>query len=143
MAYIIKEVEKLTGISSHTLRFWAKKGLFPFVQKDHNQVRYFANSDVDWARFIECMRSVGMSIEHIKDYIALCQKGVESIEERKAMLVAQREETIKKIQAFSEALNHLDYKIAFYEEMSKNNQDPLNPMKVGSIRECMMKKSKK
>lgn len=36
MAYTIKDVENLTGISSHTLRFWAKKGLFPFVQKDSN-----------------------------------------------------------------------------------------------------------
>lgn len=47
MAYTIIEVEKLTGISSHTLRFWAKKGLFPFVQKDTHQVKYFADSDVE------------------------------------------------------------------------------------------------
>lgn len=35
MAYTIK-VEKETKISAYTLRFWAKKGLFPFVQKDKN-----------------------------------------------------------------------------------------------------------
>lgn len=86
MAYTIIEVEKLTGISSHTLRFWAKKGLFPFVQKDSNQVKYFANSDVEWAKLIECMRIVGMSIEDIKEYIALCQKGIESAGQRREML---------------------------------------------------------
>lgn len=140
MAYTIKDVENLTGISSHTLRFWAKKGLFPFVQKDRNQVKYFASSDVEWARFIECMRSIGMSIEHIKEYIALCQKGMESVEQR---LIEQREETIKKIQAFNEALNHLDYKIALYKQMVENNQDPLNPINSDSIKECRVKKAKK
>lgn len=47
MAYVIKEVEKETKINSHILRFWAKKGLFPFVQKDENGVKYFSKSDVE------------------------------------------------------------------------------------------------
>ena len=34
MAYTIIEVERKTGVASRTLRFWADKGLFPFVQKD-------------------------------------------------------------------------------------------------------------
>lgn len=84
-----------------------------------------------------------MSIEHIKEYIALCQKGMESVEQRKAMLIEQREETIKKIQAFNEALNHLDYKIALYEQMVENNQDSLNPLNSDSIKECRVKKAKK
>lgn len=41
MAYTIKKVEKETKISAHTLRFWAKKGLFPFVQKDENSEIFF------------------------------------------------------------------------------------------------------
>ena len=52
MAYTIIEVEKKTGVSSHTLRFWAKKGLFPFVEKDDNQVKYFSERDVEWVRWI-------------------------------------------------------------------------------------------
>ena len=119
MAYTIIEVEKLTGISSHTLRFWAKKGLFPFVQKDSNQVKYFADSDVEWAKFIECMRSIGMSIEDIKEYIMLCQKGVESVEQRKTMLIKQKEETLTKLQAFNLALEHLDYKSHFMSRLAK------------------------
>nr|WP_230100079.1 MerR family DNA-binding transcriptional regulator [Campylobacter jejuni] len=33
MAYTIIEVERKTGVSSRTLRFWLDKGLFPFVEK--------------------------------------------------------------------------------------------------------------
>ena len=42
MAYTIIEVERKTGVASRILRFWADKGLFPFVQKDSNGVRYFS-----------------------------------------------------------------------------------------------------
>ena len=33
MAKTIIEVEKQTGISSRTIRFWPSKGLFPFVER--------------------------------------------------------------------------------------------------------------
>lgn len=142
MAYTIIEVEKLTGISSHTLRFWAKKGLFPFVQKDSNQVKYFANSDVEWAKLIECMRIVGMSIEDIKEYIALCQKGIESAGQRREMLQKQKEQTIQKIQTFTQALHHLESKIAYYDEMIEQSQDPLNPLTSETPNQCWKKVKK-
>lgn len=43
MSYTIIDVERQTGISSRTLRFWATKDLFPFAQKDKNGVRYFTD----------------------------------------------------------------------------------------------------
>lgn len=139
MAYTIIEVEKLTGISSHTLRFWAKKGLFPFVQKDSNQVKYFANSDVEWAKLIECMRIVGMSIEDISHYIALCQKGIESVEERREMLLSQKKQTQEKILSLTQSLSHLENKIAYYDEMIKQSKDPLNPLTSETPNQCWKK----
>lgn len=65
MAYTIIEVERKTGVASRTLRFWADKGLFPFVQKDSNGVRYFSEKDVQWVFWIDCYRQIGMSIEDI------------------------------------------------------------------------------
>lgn len=85
------------------------------------------------------MRLVGMSIEHIKEYIALCQKGLESVEQRKAMLVAQREEVIAKIRAFNQALEHLDYKISLYQEASKDQKDFLNPLNFKISSQCCKK----
>ncbi|MCI5787281.1 MAG: MerR family transcriptional regulator [Helicobacter trogontum] len=48
MADTIIEVERKTGISSHTLRFWVKKGLFPFIDRDKNGVKYFSEKDIKW-----------------------------------------------------------------------------------------------
>lgn len=42
MAYTIIEVERATNIPSRKIRFWLDKGLFPFIERDENGVRYFA-----------------------------------------------------------------------------------------------------
>ncbi|EOA4383300.1 MerR family transcriptional regulator [Campylobacter upsaliensis] len=68
MAYTIIEVERATNIPSRKIRFWLDKGLFPFVERDENGVRYFAKSDIGW---VDCLRSCNMSIKDIKHYINL------------------------------------------------------------------------
>ena len=60
MAYTIMEVERATNIPSRKIRFWLDKGLFPFVERDENGVRYFAKSDMEW------LRQCGMSLKEIR-----------------------------------------------------------------------------
>ncbi|WP_141071075.1 MerR family DNA-binding transcriptional regulator, partial [Campylobacter fetus] len=55
MAKTIIDVEKQTGISSRTIRFWLKKGLFPFVERDKNGVNYFSDRDVEWVIWVDCL----------------------------------------------------------------------------------------
>lgn len=51
MSYTIIDVERQTGISSRTLRFWASKGLFPFTQLSEHGTRYFAYKFINFAKF--------------------------------------------------------------------------------------------
>nr|WP_251819755.1 MerR family transcriptional regulator [Campylobacter jejuni] len=67
MAYTIIEVERKTGVSSRTLRFWLDKGLFPFVEKDKNGVRYFSEKDLEWVIWVDCYRQIGMRLRILKD----------------------------------------------------------------------------
>ena len=91
MAYTIIEVERKTGVSSHTLRFWAKKGLFPFVQKDDNKVKYFSKSDVEWVGWINWLRKSQMDIPSIRHYIQLANQGEDTAKERRDMIARQKE----------------------------------------------------
>lgn len=127
MAYTIKEVEKETNISSHTLRFWAKKGLFPFVQKDENRVKYFSKSDIEWAKWIEWLRISGMSIEQIKHYILLCSLGMRTAKERQNMLIQAKKDLQIQIKTLKESEKILSKKIKIYEEMLRNKVDGFNP----------------
>ena len=42
--YTIKEVADKMEVSEHTLRFWAKSGFFPFLQRDNNNIRRFSEN---------------------------------------------------------------------------------------------------
>ncbi|HDZ4999520.1 TPA: MerR family transcriptional regulator [Campylobacter jejuni] len=127
MAYTIKEVEKETKISAHTLRFWAKKGLFPFVQKDENSVKYFSKSDVEWAKWIEWLRISGMSIEQIRHYIKLCSLGIKTAKERQDMLKQAKEKLQNQIKTLKESEKILAKKIKIYDDMLKEQIDGFNP----------------
>lgn len=119
MAYTIKEVEKMTGVSEHTIRFWAKKGLFPFVERDKNGVRYFSDVDIEYVYAISCFRKTGMSIEDLRHYITLCARGNSTLEERIAMMKAQKQKVKDILKTYSEALDLLDYKLEVYEHRLK------------------------
>ncbi|EAH7972188.1 MerR family transcriptional regulator [Campylobacter jejuni] len=127
MAYTIKKVEKETKISAHTLRFWAKKGLFPFVQKDENSVKYFSKSDIEWAKWIEWFRISGMPIEQIKHYIKLCSLGIKTAKERQEMLKQTKKKLQNQIKTLKESEKVLSKKIKIYEEMLANEVDGFNP----------------
>ncbi|CAM2843736.1 MerR family transcriptional regulator [Helicobacter burdigaliensis] len=63
MVYTIIEVERKTGVPSRTLMFWADKGVFPYVEKDENGVRYFSKKDLQWVLWVDCYRQIGVSIK--------------------------------------------------------------------------------
>ncbi|NHG50296.1 MerR family transcriptional regulator [Campylobacter jejuni] len=127
MAYTIIEVERKTGIPSRTLRFWADKGVFPYVEKDKNGVRYFSEKDLQWVIWVDCYRQIGMSIKDLKDYIALCVKGKSTAKERLEIILNLKEKTLEDMQKLQIILEKLNFKVNYYEKMIKENKDELNP----------------
>ncbi|XAK38010.1 MerR family transcriptional regulator [Campylobacter coli] len=127
LAYTIIEVERKTGIPSRTLRFWADKGVFPYVEKDKNGVRYFSEKDLQWVIWVDCYRQIGMSIKDLKDYIALCVKGKSTAKERLEIILNLKEKTLEDMQKLQIILEKLNFKVNYYEKMIKENKDELNP----------------
>ncbi|TKX29596.1 MerR family transcriptional regulator [Campylobacter sp. MIT 12-5580] len=126
MAYTIKEVEKLTGVSAHTIRYWAKRGLFSHIQRDENNVRYFSQRDLQWVALAQCMRETGMSIAKISEFVELCKLGDKSIPARLKMIKEQEKEILSTLESYTKALKVVQKKISFYEEvLAKEEQDKL------------------
>ena len=109
----IGEVSKKFNISKDTLRYYEKEGLISPVSKQNNRREYNEN-DIESINFILCMRGAGMPIETLKKYINLCRKGDETAQERRDILVEQREILSQKIKEMENAYNKLSYKIDFY-----------------------------
>ena len=76
------------------LKFYCNEGLIPNVKRDKNNRRVFDERDVAWVNSLTCLKKCGMSIQEMKDYLALCLQGEVSIPQRKEML-AQKQEALR------------------------------------------------
>lgn len=112
----IAEVSRKYDISADTLRYYEKIGLLPTVTRTSSGIRNFSEEDCNWVEFIKCMRMAKLPIEVLSKYIQLFQEGDATIEERKNLLVEQRNILINKLQEMKVTLARLDYKIESYDQ---------------------------
>ncbi|MBK7216506.1 MAG: MerR family transcriptional regulator [Candidatus Promineofilum sp.] len=111
----IAEVSQRYGLSSDTLRYYERIGLLPPVNRAESGIRDYNDLDVRRVEFIKCMRSAGLPIEVLTAYIALVQRGDDTIPARKAILKEQRELLAARMNEMQKTLDVLDRKIAIYE----------------------------
>ena len=112
----IAEVSEQYGISSDTLRYYERAGLIPPVNRNESGIRDYNELDLRRVDFIKCMRSAGLPIEVLIDYVALVQKGDKTIEARKEILKEQRALLATRMEAMQKTLDILDHKLEVYEK---------------------------
>ena len=73
---------------------------------------------------MKCMRSAGVQIEALIEYVALFQQGDETIQARKALLMEQRDQLVERMAEMQKSLDRLNDKIDRYEQglMAKERQ---------------------
>lgn len=112
----IAEVSKKYNLSPDTLRYYERIGLIPAVHRNKSGIRDYTEEACKWVEFIKCMRSAGMPIEALIEYVALFAQGDETIEERKDLLIEQRRLLAEKMEEIRATIERLDYKIEGYEK---------------------------
>lgn len=111
----IAEVSKQYDISANTLRYYERIVLIPPVNRNKNGIRDYTDEDCKWVDFIKCMRSAGLPIEVLIEYVTLFRQGNSTIEARKEILIEQRGILEEKINFMTETLERLNYKIDNYD----------------------------
>ena len=112
----IAEVSEQYGLSTDTLRYYERVGLIPTVNRNESGIRDYNELDLRRVEFIKCMRSAGLPVEVLIDYVALVQEGDKTIEARKDILVEQREQLIARMNEMQKTLYILNHKIEVYEK---------------------------
>lgn len=112
----IKEVSKKYDISADTLRYYERIGLLPNIGRTSGGIRNYKEEDCNWVSYIKCMRSAGISIETLIEYVRLFNMGKSTIGARKELLIEQRNKIADKIEELTQTLHNLDWKIEGYEE---------------------------
>ncbi|MFZ5644782.1 MAG: MerR family transcriptional regulator [Bacillota bacterium] len=115
MYYRVSEISKKFNISPHTLRFYDKEGLLPFVERNERGIRMFKDDDFEWLFIIECLKKTRMSIKDIRTFIDWCTQGDKTINQRLNMFREQQKRVTEQIAELQETLDVLKYKCWYYE----------------------------
>ncbi len=112
----ISEVAQKFGLTTDTLRYYEREGLVGPISKGKNGIRNYTESDLQRIQFVKCMRSAGMEINLLKQYLKLFEGGDKTLNERREILVKQREILKTKLDSIQEAYDKLNYKIDLYDK---------------------------
>ena len=120
----IAEVSKKYELSADTLRYYERIGLVPPVPRNKSGIRDYDTESCQWVELMKCMRSAGVQIEALIEYVALFQQGDETIGARKALLVEQRDQLVERMAEMQRSLDRLNDKIERYDQglMTKEQQ---------------------
>lgn len=123
--YTIREATQLTGVSQDTLRYYEKIGLLAPIRRSDSGHRRYTEIDLAWARFLTILRATGMPIRRMLTFVKLEREGDATIEERKALLEAHREDVARQLEELERSLGAIDAKIAHYRDVSNSCVYPL------------------
>lgn len=111
----IAEVSRLYGLTADTLRYYERVGMIPPVHRTKSGLRDYTEDDCKWVSLAKCMRSAGLPVEAMIEYVRLTCEGDVTIPARRELLLAQREQLLLQKQAVEDTIARLDYKISRYD----------------------------
>ena len=100
MLYTMKQAGEATGLSYETLKFYCNQGLVPDMKRDEGNRRIFDDHDIKGILCMKRLRSCGMSIQEIREFL-----------ERK------RQELLAQIEEIRKSIDYIDEKQAYYDEV--------------------------
>jgi len=112
--YSISEVAKELNLTVYTLRYYDKEGLMPFVERTPNGARLFKDSDIDALKIIECLKSTGMPIKEIKNFIDWCSEGDSTLQQRYDMFMERKASVEAQMEELKKTMELIEHKCSYY-----------------------------
>lgn len=91
----ISEIEKMTGLSKQTIRFYEKEGLISPKRNQDNQYREYDENDVRQLKLIYVLRKTGLSVEEISKVLNDEVSMRDAVNARRKEIVEERKEQDK------------------------------------------------
>ena len=130
----IAQASRQYGLSADTLRYYERIGLIPPVPRNKSGIRDYDQESCQWIELMKCMRSAGVQIEALVEYVELFRQGDATLEARKALLMEQRDLLLARMEEIQQSLDRLNYKIQLYEDgkmtraaMGRQKEESHNP----------------
>ena len=110
----IAEVSKKYNLTADTLRYYERIGLLPPVPRTHGGFRDYDEESCRWIELMKCMRSAGVQIDALIEYVRLFRQGDATAAQRKALLEQQRDQLTVRMEEMQSSLDRLNDKIDMY-----------------------------
>ena len=115
----IKEICEKYDITPDTLRYYERVGVIPEVHRTKGGIRDFTDEDIAWVENAICMRSAGVPVEMLIEYVRLYQEGDGTFQARRDILAEARGEIQKQLDKYQATMDRINYKISRYDEAIK------------------------
>ena len=114
MTYTIGQVAEMFDLPISTLRYYDKEGLFPTLERKSG-IRKFSDVEIDALRIIECLKSSGLEIKDIKQFMDWCTQGPETYVQRKELFERRLDALEEEMARLSRMRDMLKYKCWYYD----------------------------
>ena len=116
------------GHTVSTLRYYDKEGLFPDLERSSG-IRRFGDKEIEALRMIECLKSAGLEIKDIKQFMQWCSEGSSTYKNRLELFTQRKEAVAAAMAAMERTLSMLKFKCWYYEKaITDGNEDGIRAM---------------
>ncbi|HEL2049654.1 TPA: MerR family transcriptional regulator [Streptococcus suis] len=117
----VKDVEKLTGLSTKAIRLYEEKGLIEVARNPVNDYRDYSEENVRQLRLIKLLRYFEFSLAEITDLLALPEEDLQSaLREKKRGINQQAEELTDKVDLLDQVVKEMGKKEDWLEEAQES-----------------------
>ena len=114
-----------------TLRYYDKEGLFPNIERQSG-IRKFSENEIEALHVIECLKTSGLEIKDIRQFMDWVKEGASTYEKRKELFEARKEA----VEAETAVLVHILHILRIVERLVGE------PYVTGVKEQCAMKVAK-
>lgn len=115
----IAEMATTTGLSTETLRWYEREGVVPRVPRTASGHRRYFKRDQSLLLLLVALRDAGMTVDDMKQFVALLSEGAAShgrridlLEQTQRHLEARRQQLEHASQALTDKIAHYEHLIA-------------------------------
>ena len=136
--YTRDDLARITGLTPDMLRWFEDEGLIDLASDAPPSAgeRVYHPAHLRWLEFLNHLRSTGMPLAEMTQYMELTRGGDATVSERRHLLEAHRTRASAQVEGMTATLRQLDWKISFYRERERAMSAapaPARPASAGGV----------
>jgi DNA-binding transcriptional MerR regulator len=117
--FTIQQTVQETGLSADTLRYYERIGLLIPIRDASSRHRRYTPADLVWIGFMTKLRSTGMPLLEVREYLELYLQGDQMLPNRQALLEAHARRVEQQVAELQSSLKTIRQKIDYTKARGK------------------------